>query len=67
MRKSKLLQRDKAFGRSTAERMIDREQAILNKKDEKYYIQKVDDPAYLDHTMGPGKTKPYKENKFSNG
>lgn len=65
--KTKLIQRDKAFGRTTMERIAIKEQGILDQKDQKYYVQKVDDPSYLNDTIGPGKTKPYKEQKGSNG
>lgn len=48
------------------DRIAEKEQAILLQKDKKFYIQKVDDPIYLEHTMGPGKSIPAKEHKFDN-
>lgn len=58
---SQLAQRDKARGRTTLERSAMREEAILNQKEKKYYIQRIDDPEYLNHTIGPEKTVPNKE------
>lgn len=54
--------------KNAEELVAEREQKILeNKNQEKFYIQKVDDPNYLNHTIGPGKSRPYHENKLNNG